>query len=825
MNGETVLSGTFAGRYEVERELGRGATAIVYLARDLARGHDVAVKVLRPEFAGSLGAERFLKEIRLSQRLSHPQILPVLDSGQYEGVLFFVLPHMQGGTLRTRLEQQKQLSIEDAVSITRSVADALAHAHERGLVHRDVKPENILFNDGMACLGDFGIARALEHAMGDTTTSDSVVRGTPSYMSPEQAAGDRSLDYRSDIYSLGCVTYEMLAGMQPFVGPTPQSVIAQRLSHPPPSIRIYRPTLPPRVELAIARALAISPADRFQKATEFAAAVAYGARPTLENAAREFRSERPHWIRYTAIAGAAVLATIAAVVTFTNDAPNAVVGIPEGDPRRLAVLYFDDLSPNGALGHVAAGLTENLIDQLSQVQVLRVISPNGVRAFRHSDLPLDTVARRLGAGTIIGGSVSSLGAIYRVTVRLIDARTGSQLNSRTMQHPRWSLFRLQDSVASDVALWLREHLGQQVRLRAQLATTTSVPAWELVQRGEALAREAGTLVLRSDPTAAQLFERADSAFAAAERIDPKWPVSTVSRARNAISRAFVQTDHMGRPTGLFASQLHQAVGDAQRALAQSPMLPEALAVRGEARMRLVALANAQPADSLLRLADADLQRATSARPDVARSWYALGVVRVQQGRFADAADAFETAYQADAFLSNIRAVVSELLYSTLLAGRFDEADRWCHTAQTRYPDDPRFSQCALNVLGWAGRNLADAGLAWRLLERIERSDTTAPARNTWSFRRVMVAAVLARARMRDSARAVLTRAHAQRGERPTAALAEAYVRVLLGEHDQALGLITSHLSAMPNDRAVVRNHPWFRELHRDERFSALVAAR
>jgi serine/threonine protein kinase len=200
MNGtSTVLSGVFAGRYLIERELGRGGTAIVYLARDQQRGHAVAIKVLRPELAESVGAERFLKEIQLSQQLHHPQIVPVLDSGKYDGQLFFVLPLMEGGTLRQRLEQEKQLPLEEVIAITRSIANALAHAHEKGLVHRDVKPENILFTSGQACLSDFGIARALERAMDISTTSTSVVRGTPPYMSPEQASGEKNLDGRSDI--------------------------------------------------------------------------------------------------------------------------------------------------------------------------------------------------------------------------------------------------------------------------------------------------------------------------------------------------------------------------------------------------------------------------------------------------------------------------------------------------------------------------------------------------------------------------------------------------------------------------------------------------
>jgi TolB-like protein/tRNA A-37 threonylcarbamoyl transferase component Bud32 len=822
MNGTTVLSGTFAGRYEIESELGRGATSIVYLARDTRGGGLVAVKVLKAELAESLGANRFLKEIRLNERLHHPRILPVLDSGNSEGRLYFVLPHMEGGTLRARLERNKQLPLDEAIAITQSIAKALAHAHEKELIHRDVKPENILFTNGQAFLGDFGIARALERSLVDGTTSSSMVRGTPPYMSPEQASGEKSLDARTDIYSLGCVVYEMLAGMQPFVGPTPQSVIAQRFVHAPRPLRVYRPMIGTAVEAAVARALAIAPADRFQTATEFADALDRASRTPDVRLPEDSIADARRWPRYAALTLVGIVAVLAATMSSFRHSPETVAGIPEGDARRLAVLYFDDLTPGKNLGHVAAGLTEDLIDQLSQVQAIRVTSPNGVRTFRDKDLPLDSIARRLGTGTLISGSVSSSGALLRVTVRLIDAKNGAQLNSHTLQHPMWSLFTLQDSIANDVALWLRERLGRQVRLRAQLASASSVPAWELVQRGENLSREAGDLILKADPAGAKLFQSADSAFSLAEAMDPKWPVPTISRARNALSRAFVYTDSLGRPTPSFASQLHRAVWYADRALARPPIIAEALTIRGEARLRLVSLTNAQPADSLLALAEADLHRAVTARPDVARSWYALGAVRFRQGSFTAASDAFKTAYETDAFATNIRAVLSELLFATLFAGRFTEADRLCRGAQRRYPDDPRFTQCDLNVLGWAGQTRRDANSAWSAVGRIERTDSTGTSQYTWSFRRMMVAAVIARAGMRDSARAVVRRTGTERGSRPSAALAEAYVRVLLGENDEALRLISLHLAESPSDRAVIANHPWFQKLHENNRFATLI---
>jgi len=268
-----MLSGTFAGRYRVERELGRGASATVYLARDSQRDRSVAIKVLRPELAATVGADRFLREIARNERLQHPYIVPVLDSGEHDGLLYFVLPHMEEGSLRQLMQREKQLPVESAVAIARAVAEALDYAHGQGLVHRDVKPENILFTSGKACLADFGIARAIERTIDESTTSTGLVRGTPAYMSPEQAGGGRDYDGRSDQFSLACVLYEMLAGMPAFMGPTPEAIIAQRFQHAPRKLNVYRPSVSPALESVIQRALSLTPADRFATLAAFSAAL------------------------------------------------------------------------------------------------------------------------------------------------------------------------------------------------------------------------------------------------------------------------------------------------------------------------------------------------------------------------------------------------------------------------------------------------------------------------------------------------------------------------------------------------------------------------
>src|SRR6266513_1619979 len=233
MNETIRLTAALAGRYAIERELGAGGMATVYLARDLKHDRDVAVKVLRPELAAAVGADRFLAEIKTTANLQHPHILPLHDSGEANGSLFYVMPFVQGESLRDRLVREQQLPIDDAVRIAREVADALAYAHEHGVIHRDIKPENILLQGGHALVADFGIALAIQQAGGQRMTQTGMSLGTPQYMSPEQATGERTIDARSDIYALGTVTYEMLAGEPPFVGPTTQATIARLMTEAP----------------------------------------------------------------------------------------------------------------------------------------------------------------------------------------------------------------------------------------------------------------------------------------------------------------------------------------------------------------------------------------------------------------------------------------------------------------------------------------------------------------------------------------------------------------------------------------------------------------
>ena len=411
-----------AGHYEIERELGHGAMATVYLARDLKHNREVAVKVLLAELGFALGPERFRREIELATHLSHPHILPIYDSGEADGELYYVMPYVAGESLRARLNRERQLPLDEALRITCEVASALDHSHRHGIIHRDIKPENILLEDGQALVADFGIARAVSAVGEGKLTSTGVSLGTPTYMSPEQGMADPSLDGRSDIYSLGCVLYEMLAGSPPFSGHTTQALIARHSLDEVPSLSIVRRTIPDEVEDAVLRALEKVPADRFATAAEFAAALQACQQSGTHRVSRTGRRttrfrKRPGQRDWRALAGIGALVLLALGVLawrgttlFGSSRRQAIAGAGAGfRPQRIAVLYFKDMSPDKRLGYLADGLTESLIDELDQVSALDVVSAAGVKQFRGSDVPRDSIARALEAGTLVEGRLEPEG--------------------------------------------------------------------------------------------------------------------------------------------------------------------------------------------------------------------------------------------------------------------------------------------------------------------------------------------------------------------------------------------------------------------------------
>ncbi len=345
------LTAALSDRYVIEREIGSGGMAVVYLAHDRKLERDVALKVLRPELGAVLGAERFLAEIKISARLDHPHILTLIDSGDAGGMLYYVLPYVRGETLRDKLNREQQLGIDEAIAITRQVASALDYAHRQGLVHRDIKPENILIQEGEAMLTDFGIALAIKEAGGNRLTQTGLSLGTPQYMSPEQATGDRGIDARSDVYSLAAVLYEMLAGEPPVTGASAQAMIAKLMTEKPTHVRILRDTVPEGIDAAITKALAKTPADRFNTAEEFARALDAGR--TQASAAAAAAAPAPKR-RTATLAGVAVVVLVvaAAIGMWAMRGRSASVGrlASLGAKTQLTVsggVYYPAISPDG----------------------------------------------------------------------------------------------------------------------------------------------------------------------------------------------------------------------------------------------------------------------------------------------------------------------------------------------------------------------------------------------------------------------------------------------------------------------------------------------
>src|SRR5262245_14204830 len=343
----TLIAAALDDRYVIERELGAGGMAVVYLARDRKLDREVALKVLRPELGAVLGSERFLAEIKISARLDHPHILTLIDSGDAHGFLYYVLPYVRGESLRDRLNREHQLPLEDALTITKQVASALDYAHRQGLVHRDIKPENILLQEGEAMLADFGIALAVKEAGGNRLTQTGLSLGTPQYMSPEQATGDRGIDARSDVYSLASVLYEMLAGEPPVTGASAQSMIAKLMTENPTRLRVLRNTVSHELDDAVAKALAKTPADRFASAGEFSRAleVKHASQATVVTPAA-----RPTFNRRSQLVGAVVvLGAVAALAAsaMRKGAPGPATLGQKTQLTSTGGVYVPAISPDG----------------------------------------------------------------------------------------------------------------------------------------------------------------------------------------------------------------------------------------------------------------------------------------------------------------------------------------------------------------------------------------------------------------------------------------------------------------------------------------------
>jgi serine/threonine protein kinase/tetratricopeptide (TPR) repeat protein len=439
------LRTALADRYTFDREVGRGGMATVYRAQDQKHDRPVAIKVLHPYLAMNLGPERFLREIQIAAQLQHPHIVPLYDSGQAGDLLYYVMPYVEGESLRQRLAREQRLPVEDALHLGRSVAAALDYAHRHGVVHRDIKPENVMLHEGEAVVTDFGIAKAVTAAAASTLTQTGATVGTPAYMSPEQAAGAAELDGRSDVYSLGCVVYEMLSGRTPFTGPTAQAIIAQCFTEPPPPLRGSRGDLPDWLEPVVMKSLAKDAGDRFATAAQFSQALKQPGASTPPG--------------MTTTSAAAATAKSIAVLPFVNMSAD-----PENE-------YFTD------------GVAEEIINALTKIQALRVASRTSSFAFKGKNQDIRKVGEQLNVTTVLEGSVRKAGTKLRVTAQLVNVADGYHLWSERYDRELQDVFAIQDEIAGNIVRALRVVLSDAEKRAIEKAPTANVQAYDYYLRG------------------------------------------------------------------------------------------------------------------------------------------------------------------------------------------------------------------------------------------------------------------------------------------------------------------------------------------------------
>jgi serine/threonine protein kinase/Flp pilus assembly protein TadD len=514
------LRSSLSDSYIIDRELGRGGMATVYLAQDCKHDRTVALKVLHSDLAASLGSDRFLREIKLAARLNHPHILPLFDSGEADGFLYYVMPYVEGESLRERLEREKQLPVDEAVHHAKAIASALDYAHRQGIVHRDIKPENVMLYEGEAMVMDFGIAKAVSSASNDTITVSGMMIGTPAYVSPEQAAGDQSLAGQSDQYSLGCVLYEMLAGERPFEGPTAAAVMTKRFTEMPKPLRSVRGSVPDHVERAVSKAMATDPSGRFTTTAMFAQAL-----------------------------GSEILATPTDTATLPQTMPSAA--------KSVAVLPFANMSADPENEYFTDGIAEELITALSKIQALRVASRTSSFSFKGTKDDIGEIGRKLKVSTVLEGSVRKAGNKLRIAAQLINVADGYQLWSARFDRDMEDVFAIQDEISQAIFDALRVILSEGEKKAIERERPVNLQAYEYYLRGRQFIHQWSRSGLEY---ARQMFRRAIE-------IDPEYALAYAGLA-DSCSLLYMNCDAREQ-------NLTQGNSASRRALELGPDLAEA----------------------------------------------------------------------------------------------------------------------------------------------------------------------------------------------------------------------------------------------------------
>jgi serine/threonine-protein kinase len=616
------LTAALAGRYRVERELGAGGMATVYLAHDVRHDRKVAVKVLRQDLAASLGAERFHREIRIAAALQHPHILPLYDSGDAGGLLFYVMPYVEGTSLRQKLLREGELPITDAVRILRDVADALAAAHQAGVVHRDLKPENVMLSGRHALVTDFGVAKAVSESTGrQSLTTLGVALGTPAYMAPEQATADPNLDHRADLYAFGVMAYELLAGRPPFTGMSPQEVLAAHVTSAAEPVTRHRAAVPPMLSSLVMRCLEKRPADRWQSAEELIPQLeavltpSGGMAPTAaQPAAALARSPRTTWL----VAGATLvlLVAIGAVALRARGG----TGSSTSD-HSIAVLPFESIDADSASESFILGVHGEIVTQLSKVPTMQVASRSSSRGYLGTRKTPREIAGELGVNTLLTGSVQRASGQVRFQVALDDASTGRQIwaESYNRSLTAENLFAIQGDVARQVANALSIRLSEANVAELSTPPTKNLAALDLYHAAEAGWFNRGNAT--TDTQTVRALERAvalDSSFMRA------WVL--LAQARSWQLRSGIEFDTL------------PAWRAVQRAVALAP---------GSLDARLAAAYYHYYARADYQRALADLEEADRLLPNSSEIINAIGLLQRRLGRWDDALASFTRASTLD----------------------------------------------------------------------------------------------------------------------------------------------------------------------------------
>ena len=519
------LRGALSQTYTIDRELGRGGMATVYLAQDNRHERLVALKVLHPELAASVGPERFLREIKMAARLNHPHILPLHESGETEGFLYYVMPYVEGESLRERLDREQLLPVDEAIRHACSIASALDYAHRQQIVHRDIKPENVMLYEGEAMVMDFGIAKAVSAAGSETLTQTGMMVGTPAYVSPEQAAGESDIDGRSDQYSLACMLYEMLSGERPFTGSTVQAIMAKRFTETAKPIRTLRSSVPESVERAIGKAMSTDVTGRF---------------------------------RTTAMFGQALASNSLTTPTDTETIPQAVVSAA----KSIAVLPFSNMSADAENEYFTDGMAEEIINALSKIQTLRVTSRTASFAFRGKSEDIAEIGQKLKVSTFLEGSMRKMGNRIRITAKLVNVADGYQLWSERYDREMEDIFAIQDDISQAIVKALRVILTEDEKKAIEKTRNVNVEAYDYYLRGRQSIHQ---LSRKSLETARKMFRRAIE-------IDPDYALAHAGLA-DCSSLLYMKVDAR-------ESNLIQGDSASQKALELDPDLAEAHVARG-----------------------------------------------------------------------------------------------------------------------------------------------------------------------------------------------------------------------------------------------------